>query len=77
MLNIFQVRLIAYLLLGILKRQDALLLVLSCVLHIIGTCLGALVINKHVSQEQFMKLMVALMCICCLLLIAAAAGLAS
>ncbi|KAJ9526599.1 hypothetical protein QJQ45_017640 [Haematococcus lacustris] len=73
--NLTQIRLLAYWSLGMLHQEDMLMFGSASVLHLAACSLGALVLFQHLDQKRFGQLLFALMLTCCFLLFAAATGL--
>ncbi|KAL6759830.1 hypothetical protein V8C86DRAFT_2565397 [Haematococcus lacustris] len=73
--NLTQIRLLAYWSLGMLHQEDMLMFGSASVLHLAACTLGALVLFQRLDQKRFGQLLFALMLTCCFLLFAAATGL--
>ncbi|KAG2493375.1 hypothetical protein HYH03_008507 [Edaphochlamys debaryana] len=73
-LNILQVRLITYLVMGVFKIEDLSLYAATSVCALVGLGIG-IALNGRINQAGFSRLLVALMATCCGLLFASAFGL--
>ncbi len=74
-MNLFQVRFIAYMAMGIVRKPDLPLIITASLLNVSSAILADKVINKHVSQKGFLKMLVVLMGLCFVLLVVSASGL--
>lgn len=73
-LNVLQVRVIAYVLTGVFTKDDIWLYVACSVAGVVGMCCGHYLAGR-MNQAMFSKVLVVLMCLCCALMFASAAGL--
>uniref|UniRef100_A0A7S0V5S4 Uncharacterized protein n=1 Tax=Polytomella parva TaxID=51329 RepID=A0A7S0V5S4_9CHLO len=74
--NVLQFRVIFYLFMGLLKKSDIHLYALCMTGSLLGTVIGNKVAG-YMNQQQFRRSLIALMCVCCILLFASAAGVGS
>eukprot|EP00775_Hariotina_reticulata_P005242 gene5242-5477_t len=72
-MNALQVRIIAYIILGAFHREDLVLYVVVSAVGVVGMLLGNH-LSASIDQRMFSRVLVALMCLCCALLFASAAG---
>lgn len=64
----------SYILLGLIRREDAYLDMCTASACIVGVVAGNS-LSGRIGQENFSRVLVGLMCVCCVLLFGAAAGL--
>lgn len=75
--TLFQTRLLVYIALGVFRQQDMAVYFWGAVGNCVGTAFGTWVLFRHVSQAGFRAILLALMCVCCVLLFVSAAGVTS
>lgn len=73
--NVIQVRIFAYVAMGVFMRDDIVLYVAVSIAAMAGMLLGCLA-AVHTNQVTFSRLLTALMLLCCVLMFASAAGVA-
>jgi uncharacterized membrane protein YfcA len=72
-MNALQLRIIAYIMLGAFKREDVVLYVVVSAVGVVGMLLGNH-LSASIDQQRFSQVLLVLMCLCCALLFASAAG---
>jgi uncharacterized membrane protein YfcA len=72
-LNVLQWRILAYLSMGSFARVDSVLYVACAASGVFGIA-GGSVLAQRVNQEAFSRVLLLLMCLCCVLMFVAAAG---
>lgn len=73
--NVFQMRIFAYIVMGVFTRSDITLYIIVSAGSIFGMLLGCLAAS-HTDQAMFSRTLTTLMVLCCLLMFASAAGIA-
>lgn len=73
--NVFQMRIFAYIVMGVFTRSDINLYIIVSAGAIVGMLLGCLAAS-HTNQAMFSRMLTTLMVLCCLLMFASAAGIA-
>lgn len=73
--NLAQVRIFAYVAMGVFSRADACLYIVVSVGAVVGMLLGCL-LAARTNQAMFSRILTTLMVACCVLMFASAAGIA-
>lgn len=73
--NLIQIRIFAYIAMGVFARADTTLYIPVSVAAIVGMLLGCLAAART-NQATFSRMLTGLMVLCCVLMFASAAGLA-
>ncbi|GFR47218.1 hypothetical protein Agub_g8901 [Astrephomene gubernaculifera] len=72
--NVLQARLVTYIVMGVFKREEVPLYLITSTVGLVGVGVGNCLAGR-LDQKGFSRILVALMSICCLLLFVSAAGL--
>jgi uncharacterized membrane protein YfcA len=73
--NIIQIRIFAYLAMGVFSRSDLVLYIAVSVAALVGMFVGCMAAART-NQATFSRMLTALMVLCCVLMFASAAGIA-
>jgi uncharacterized membrane protein YfcA len=74
--NLIQIRIFAYLAMGVFSRSDCDLYIAVSAAAVVGMFLGCMAAART-NQATFSRMLTALMVLCCVLMFASAAGIAS
>jgi uncharacterized membrane protein YfcA len=72
-LNLFQFRIIAYIMMGTFKHEDQYLYICASMAYMVGVALGSLMAAR-INQAVFSRILLGLMVLCCGLMFMSAAG---